>query len=742
MSRAGVNSGQLGSGKLDPATFEVIRHRLWAINDEQAMVAARVSGSPVVYEVFDFNAGLLNAEGDGLVVGVYLIDQAVPIDIFVRQVLEMWPADQIKEGDMFFTNDPWSGALHANDGILASPIFYEGEIVCWTGIVMHDDDVGGPVPGSFVVGANDRFGEAPLLPPIKLVENFEFREDLERAFLRNHRTPESNALNLRARLAALTGTHSRIHELIDEYDKETFLACQREIIDYTERVLRRRLREIPDGTWFEHAFCDHDGIQNELYEIRLALSKQGDRLILDFTGTAPQAPGAINCTRAGLEGASLGTFFVFLCYDLPWSTAAARRIIEIVSEEGTLNNASSPAAASMASLMAGHATHLAVSNALAKMLESSSTYRQEAQACWTGSISGHVIAGLDRFGEPFAAALTDGAAGGGGARTFEDGIDSGGFLRSLSCTISNVEVNESRYPILQLYRRERADSGGYGRFRGGMAIEYGLILHKSPADLATVVFGESVAQPAAYGLSGGGPGSTLANWILRSSNIEQIFRAGQSVTADDEIESADVTVLAAKDQTMLAARDVHIGRLAGGGGYGDPLRRDPALVLADVLRGHVSDGVASSTYGVVIRDDEVAAEETEQLRERLRGERLSESSPVTKVSERVLADATPVHPVVDTVEAVELAGERRLRCTDCHHDLGDYRDDFKTWTVMRERSIEALSPLNKLGLVDVIVAREFFCPGCGAAVALDVQKRGDLILPECRFGSRIDDHDS
>ena len=244
---------------------------------------------------------------------------------------------------MFFTNDPWWGALHANDGILAMPIFWDGRLVAWSGIAMHDEDVGSPVPGSFVAGAADRFGEAPLFPAIRMVENFEPLVDVERAYLRNSRVPEHNALNMRARVAALRMTHQRIGELIEEHGLDAFRAAQDGIIDYVERVVRSRLREIPDGEWYSMGYHDHDGNDNLYYPICVRVVKDGDRLVVDLRGTAPQAPGSINCARPCMEGAILGVVLTFLCYDLPWAIAALRNIVEIVSEPGTLNNALSPA---------------------------------------------------------------------------------------------------------------------------------------------------------------------------------------------------------------------------------------------------------------------------------------------------------------------------------------------------------------------------------------------------------------
>lgn len=721
--------------RIDPITFEVMRHRLWAINDEQAMMAAKVSGSPVVFEAYDFNAGLLTADGQGLFAGVYIIHHAVPIDIFVGKVLEQYGVEEIREGDMFFTNDPWSGALHANDGILISPIFWEGEIVAWTGIVMHDADVGSPVPGSFVVGAADRFGEAPLLPPVKMVEGFDIRPDLEAAFLYNCRTPELNALNMRARVAAVRITHTRIHELIEEYGKETFLACQEEIIDYVERIVRRRLLEIPDGSWGDNAYMDHDGVQNELYEVRCRLTKTGDRLVVDFSGTSQQAPGSVNCTVAGLEGGTIGVFLLFLCYDLPWAVGALRRIIEITSEEGTLNNARRPAAVSMGSVMGTWITQNVVSNSAAKMLLSSERYRDEAQACWQPSFNGQVIAGVDRRGAPFASALMDGSGGGAGARTFSDGIDTGSFMQSMSSTIANVETTEQRYPVLQVYRRQRRDSGGAGRFRGGVSIEYGLMPHKTPAPIADIVFTAGASQPEAHGLGGGRPANLASNVVLRGSNVRRLFASGFVPDSAADLSYEVREVLQAKDQTLLGGEDFHISVQIGGGGYGDPLTREPEAVLRDVSRGLVSTEIASAVYGVEIVGDEIDATATEARRAAIREERLAEAKPVGETAAATLDGGVVMHPVGDTVEAVEVGGEQAIRCTVCHRRLSAYDEDYKQGTLMRELPMTELSPLNEGGLVEDVLVREFCCPGCGTAVQVDVQRRGDPILEESRFGS-------
>ena len=716
---------------LDPVTFEVIRHRLWAINDDQAMIAARLSGSPVVYEALDFNAALMTGDGRGLYAGIYIIQHASTIDVFVQKVLEEWGPEGMREGDMFFSNDPWWGALHANDGILASPIYWEGEIVAWAGIVMHDNDVGSPVPGSFVVGSEDRFGEAPLFPAIKMVEDFELRADIERAYLRNHRTPELNALNLRARLASMRITHRRIHELIEQYGLEAFQASQEEIIDYVERVVRKRLRDMPDGSWADQIYHDHDGRNAVMYPMRCKVTKTDDRLVVDMTGTAPQAPGAINCARPAMEGAVLGVFLTFLCYDLPWAVDAGRRIIEIVSEEGTLNNAVSPAGVSMASIMTTLSTQDVVANAFAKMLMASDELGTEAQACWSPGINCPVMAGLDRHGEPFAHVFMDCCGGGGGARTFTDGIDTGGILHSMSSTIPNAETTESRSPVLQVYRRERRDSGGHGRFRGGVGIEFGMLPHKNPIPIVSVTLASGVSQPEGHGLSGGSPASAKSNVVFRSSNVPELFASGVIPDSTDGVTGTETDVLQAKDHTLLGEGDFLVTVVSGGGGYGDPLRRDPALVERDLRHGLVSEAIARSVYGVVAGD----AAATAEARDAIRAERLRDGRPVAEGAGGGTVEGTRLHRVADTVEAVENPEGRALRCTECGHRLGDYGDDHKQGTLVRELPITATSELNALGRVDEMVLREFCCPGCGTSVAMDVQLAEEPVLEESHFGA-------
>lgn len=735
MTAATVPADVAGRRSLDPITFEVIRHRMWTINDDQATMAARLSGSPIVYDAYDFNAAILTADGRGLYTGVYIMHHGAAIDELVRRVLDEWSSDDLVEGDMFFTNDPWWGALHANDGILASPIFWEGRLVAWSAIVMHDNDVGSSVPGSWVTGARERFAEAPLFPAVKLAEGFEIRGDIERLYLRNSRTADLNALNMRARVAALKGTHQRIHELIAQYGVDAFLAAQEGILDYVEEVLRRRLREIPDGVWTAQGYLDHDGNTDEVYSIRCQLTKQGDQLVFDMTGTSPQAAGPINCARPALHAAVLGMVLSFLCYDLPWTIGGVRRVTEIVSEEGSLNDAVGAAPTSMASIMATLSTQDVVANTLAQMLLASEKYRHEAQATWSPGICTGSFAGVNGDGEFSVTPIGNSFGGGGGARTFTDGIDTGGVMHSMASRIPNTETLESRSPILQVYRRELRDGGGPGRFRGGVGVEFGCVPHKitGPAVMNTLASG--VAMPAGIGLSGGRPGPAVSNVVLRGSDVREQFAKGRIPVSAGDVACREVDVLAAKELTTLAADDMLLGMIPSGAGYGDPVRREPGLVARDVRDGLVSPEMARHTYGVVVVDGMVNDEDTAAARRGILEARLAEGRPVAHEvgGARSEEDAVLLHPVADTVEAARANGGAFLRCTVCGWRLGGYEDDYKDAALVRGLPLVALSPLNERCVPDRFVVREFYCPGCGTALAVDVQERGE----PPREGSRL-----
>jgi len=329
---------------------------------------------------------------------------------------------------------------------------------------------------------------------------------------------------------------------------------------------------------------------------------------------------------------------VMLAYEMPWSTGGLREIVEIVSEPGTVNNCDYPAACSGASVCAEEATENVAGTVIGKMLGASAALQDESMTVWYPYFNLVILAGLDQYGDPLAHLMFDNSAGGGGARSWGDGVDCGGYFESVSCVCPNVESNEKIFPVLELYRRRAAGSYGHGRHRGGTGIEVGTISYDVDRDLEVIVTTHGAAQPGAPGLYGGFPCALNTNVILRDADARAQIGGGVLVRSEQDTTFSGRDVLEAKARTNLAVGDMLITRNEGGPGYGDPLRRDPARVDEDVRLGLCTPQDAERIYGVVANGDGHDAELTRERREQMRRARLDEAMPVSEAIERYGAE--------------------------------------------------------------------------------------------------------
>jgi N-methylhydantoinase B len=710
--------------KIDVVTFEVLRHRLWEINDEMGMIAARISGSPLVYESGDFNTAILNAKGEGLFTGVYVIRQASALDVLVQSVIKRF-GDDMRDGDMFMTNDPWSGALHAMDYAVIAPVYWEEEVVAWTGVVMHEIDVGGPRPGSWMVGAHDAFQECMLIPPVRIVDRGRLNRDIEVVFLRNTRTPDMNALNLRAKIAAQVTTRDRLRDIIREYGKDTFLDLQEQIMDYVRSAVRKRIAMLPDGTWFSNAFLDHDGVEDQLFRYKLKLTKKDDRLILDFTGTSKQAMGSVNCAYSGLIGGVVQTLFPLLCFDLPWSHGSIADCFEIISEEGTINNCTYPAATSMATVNSCQMTGNAIWEAMSRMYSCVDELREEVTGMCYGGINTAVLAGQRPNGRTFVNLFTD-SIGGGGARSYRDGIDTCGNLVSPSYGIPNAERIESLFPLLYVYRKQQHETAGAGQYRGGVGIEYMVIPHGGNGDVEATFFSSGVAHPEPKGASGGSPGSVQHNMVLRNTNIAHLFSAGMIPMTPEET-GGRFDWPQAKDAKILKPNDAWVCMCNGGGGYGDPLDRESASVVRDVQLALCTIEEGARQYGVAIDTaGKVDASKTMQLRADRRAARMKKGQRLGDDWKPGLTfEGKQLFRYGENLAVRETQSGAAIGCLRCGHVLCAAHEDPRQRSLMVEEELSDLSPRNTRGNEKEIVVRKFCCPGCATVFSTDVQLRTD-----------------
>jgi len=604
----------------DPVRFEVLRHRLWSIAAEAASAIKNISGSPIATEVHDFNTCIMTPQGDSVVMGPYVASLAIGQGLIVKTILERYTENPgFLPGDMFLCNDPYSGALHQNDVTLVAPVFYREKLIAWTGATIHQVDVGGSSKGSqAATGARSIFEEAPVVPPVRIIEKGILRKDLEEEYLIRSRTRDLNALDLRAKIAANLVMGQRVLAIADRYGDDTLAEILARIVDVTETKLRARLRELPDGSWRHTSHIDY---QDAVYAISVKMTKQGDELVFDFTESSAQAPAVVNCTFSGLLAGVQAAVLAYLCYDIPLCPAGILRPLRIVSRKGTVVDAAWPGGAAKATTAGSFVTTTAVSACLAKMLDASEEHCGRLMACWNGASGQQELFGLDQRGQPFGSTILDGMAGGGGARYNRDGVDTGGFVRSLACAIANVETYEFRYPVLYLYRRQEPDTGGPGKFRGGVAVGLAMTPHDVEEIPTCVVHGCGIEQPASAGIAGGYPGSTTQFNIRRNTSVQEWLRRGKVPGDFNELDG--VLEPKSSEESYLEKGDVFERVACGGGGFGDPLERDPEMVLADVRNGLVSVRCAEEIYGVVLEEGfrGVSYERTKKKREGIRRER-------------------------------------------------------------------------------------------------------------------------
>ena len=658
--------------------------------------------------------------------GTYVCQHAASLDIAIKHILEEYSENPgINQDDMFITNDPYVGVIHQPDVMCLAPVHWKGELIAWCGSTVHQPDVGGPVPGSFGVGATSIYGEAPPTPPVKLVDRGVLRKDIECEFKRRSRLPEFVALDLRAQIAANNVAKARIHELIEQYGLGTFQAVMDQMVDYVEAKFRSRLRELPDGVWRDIAFLDHDGIENKIYPVKLTMTKKEESLTLDFTESAEQAPALINVCRGGLAGGVMVALLPMLCYDMPWTPAALWRVIKLVSKPGTVVDAAWPAGTSLASIAALRMASMCTNNCVGKMLAASEKYKDHSMAAWQANSASINFMGVNQRGELFVTMWMDGVAGGTGARSYKDGINTGGPLASMTISVANVETNEYLFPFLYLYRRQLKDSGGPGMFRGGVSSEFAFTLHDTskPVDCIPVTHG--VEQPVSSGMFGGYPANTVQTVIKRKSNIKKFFQQGKLPTTLAEFEG-ELLVLPAKAVLQLNEGDVLQQTACGGAGYGDPLDRNPELVVKDITNGLVSLPCAKELYGVVTDsnlklDMEKTSKQREEMKEK-RCQRVRSVSPVFEPGELGRA-------IGEYLEIIQQEGIKKIRCRKCRHVICDTKENYKYHIPMAEFLLTRAGPLvNPYEVSKRFILREFYCSGCATMVAVELNFKDAEII--------------
>jgi N-methylhydantoinase B len=701
---------------LDPLTYEVVRHRLWSVTDEMGEALKRMSGSPIVTDANDFDFAISDELGQEVQVGLYNTMLVGAVDLAIYWTLRHRAVNPgIAEGDMFLCNDPWvGGGLHQNDVIVYQPVFHDGELFAWTSAIAHQPDLGGVGLGSFSPAAQDVFSESLPTPPVKVVRGGLLQRDVADLWVRRSRVPMLIGLDLRAKIGANNVGAERLHALIDQYGADTVKAVMKRMMSDAESRLRAKLTSLPDGSWSATGYQDqsHEGDRN-LHKITVKTTKSGDHLTFDFTGTDPQA-GVINCTYAGMRGGVMLALLPILAGDIPWSAGGLMRCFDLVTEEGTLNNATFPAAVSRGPIGPAWLTGSLVAECLAQMLDRDLELGRNVQATCCGTWDTAVIAGLDERGEqpaPFLSIIMEPMAGGYGARPHADGIDTGGLFCIPMGRVPDVEMTEFLYPVLTLWRREVPDSGGPGRHRGGLGASIAITPHGTsvPMGLVLASAGKAVAQNA--GLCGGHPGNSGLDVVARRSRVAELLASGRMPAELDEV-SDELEPGQNYASSYLAPGEVFQMTWQGGGGYGDPLGRDPEAVAHDLRERKVTPDAAVGVYGVVVADGTVDAAATAVERDRLRSARKARSRPLGEP--RGSVDVSGARRIDDNL--VELSGGE-VACGHCGQGLGEVE---RLGVALYEGPPTDAGPQILATAADYVdapvVFRQYCCPSCWTAI--------------------------
>ncbi|MDU8946264.1 hydantoinase B/oxoprolinase family protein [Ovoidimarina sediminis] len=560
------------NGDIDPITLAVLAGRMEQIADEMDATLFRAAFNPIIAEAHDASHGLYHAAtGDTLVQGKSGLPIFVGVMSFaVKAVIDKAAeAGDLAEGDIYIFNDAHMGGTHLSDMRLVRPYFRDGELFCYLASVGHWHDVGGAVPGNYNPSATEAFQEAFVLPPVKLVRGGEVNQDIIDILMRNTRLPQSAMGDLNGQLGALDLGVKRLDELIDEYGAATVRGALDALGDRAEALMRSELEGLPDGRWEAVDYLDNDGITDEALPIHVAIEISGDRMTLDFEGTAPVTAGPVNIALP----TAVATAYVAIKHifpDLP-ANAGVMRPIDVKVPKGSLLAAEFPAP------VGGYTeTILRMIDVIFSAAAQATPERVVANAY--GTINALSIAGKRANGQPWVMFSFYGGGHGGSAES--DGLNHGNAPIS-TATIPPMEILEAAYPVMFRQWALRPDSAGAGTHRGGLGAVYEIELLEEGAE--AFLFGERGRFPP-QGVAGGEPGA------MNEFSFEQ----------DDGWHRPPLTskMLGIKLKKGQAVRL----ETPGGGGYGEPSGRAPEQVAYDVAEGYLTPEVATEKFGAAWKD--------------------------------------------------------------------------------------------------------------------------------------------
>ncbi len=720
--------------ELNPVRYEMFLHRLWAIGEEGRTSIQRVTASPIVSQGGECMASFYTAAGTMILACSGHLRFAAATSEAIKKLIEWYSKNPgFHDGDQLFFNDPYIAGAHTFDMMIIKPIFYKGDLIAWIASSIHTADTGGVLRGL----ASEIYHEGIRIQGAKITEKGEFREDVFRVLTQQCRDPEYVGLDLKAQIASNNVCAKRYVELVEKFGLDFVQAAGEKIIEDSDRMARARLRELPDGTWISRVFgvaWDRKEGGVKPYQVICAMTKEGDQLFFNFTGTSPQMHDSTNSTLAGTTAQIAVALTDFLFWDAPWNDGKMRPV-KIHMPEGSILNCRFPAACGDAPGV-GVTAKIAVSDCIARMLYSGGTRDINApwQGIWYTGGPGFFYGGHNREGLVVAQGLYDGHGAGLGATPTRDGVHCGGNMNIPSGGISDVERIEMQYPFLYFARNYHVNGGGPGKYVGGTG-SFRIYMVYGSQD-CSVSYRPYSRLPEGAGLFGGHPsgiGGIRAIFHTDGPFIKARLQNGEYPTRPGQVEEQDwgkVTHPAEiRGREPLPEFSIVADFVAGGGGYGDPLDREPESVARDVKAGRVSFRVAEQVYGVVVDRSSLSLEReaTEKQRQELRQERLQVGRPYSGFTTSLangLQAASGWEEVFKFHERLAVARHgtiQAIRCTRCGHLFCPAKESYKKYALRRERDLYELAQ-SPLPSEESYIGgyHEYYCPGCATLLQVDI----------------------
>jgi acetone carboxylase, alpha subunit len=621
----------------DPLDFVITHSQIEAIMDSAKDMLQQIAAAPA-------------AKYGDLIVGVYTLrgDLAIctssGVDVFAttaapvpKWILKHWadePTVGIREGDVFYHNDPAYGGVHVPDHTLLLPLFWEGEHVAWVGAIIHEGENGAALdPGGFAPRATDPYGEGVRIPPMRIGENYTLRRDIVNLFQNQVRDPLLWLIDIRSKLAATRRVEERLHDVMRDRGADLVIATMRHLLERTEAEVRRRIEAWPDGVYRQVSFIDHTGQETGLVRLPFEIEKRGGRLTVRAPGAPPALQRAIN-SMDHISKATVGSAFMNrVLPELPRNGGFVSGL-EFEFEPGTMLTAGRHNATSLSVLPLFY-IYAEISVLLPKLVFAEGSRVMAPSGAFP---TAPVYAGLTQHLLRVANIDPTGNSMGSGAHPDRDGEHAAGAWFAPMSDWGELENIETEVPLLTLWRKLAVDNHGFGRQRGGAGPEWAHMCYGSDFFMLLMV-SSSARFPINSGLFGGYASPCLPLTIVRPEGgiaaVRELLAAGATtlprdaaaLVAEQPISGSYEVREPMKYAEPVPQGEIWIGRLGGGGGYGDPLERDPEAVAADRRQGLISDSVVRDVYAVVLDDEVVDPAATEDARRQARQARLQRGRP-------------------------------------------------------------------------------------------------------------------